>query len=172
MSSGRLTVCFVCMGNICRSPMAEAVMRERLRVTGLTDRVRVESAGTGDWHVGHDADERARAVLRRHGYPLAHTARQFDADWFERFDFVVVMDTENLAAILSAAADDADRAKVHLLRSFDPTLAGKGPDAQSVPDPYYGGGEGFERVLAMIERAVDGLVEVISTQLVESSGQH
>jgi protein-tyrosine phosphatase len=172
MSSARITICFVCMGNICRSPMAEAVTRERLRVAGLANRVRVESAGTGDWHVGHDADERARAVLRRHGYPLAHIARQFDSEWFERFDLVVVMDTENLATILFVAADDDERSKVHLLRSFDPALAGKGPDAQSVPDPYYGGGEGFERVLAMIERAVDGLLEVISTKLVESSDQH
>lgn len=171
MSDERYIICFVCMGNICRSPMAEAVMRERIRVGGLADRVRIESAGTGDWHVGHDADERARGVLRRHGYPLAHTARQFDADWYDRLDLIVVMDTENLEAVLDLAPDESEREKVHLLRSFDPTLADQGPEAQSVPDPYYGGSEGFERVLAMIERAVDGLLTVVQTKLAEPSEQ-
>jgi len=149
-------ICFVCMGNICRSPMAATVMRELLAAAGWSDRVLVESAGTGGWHAGDGADERALATLRRHGYDgTDHVARQFDPEWFEAVDLVVAMDHENLRALRRAAPADAKDAVV-LLRSFDPAA---GPDDLDVPDPYYEGSAGFEQVFAMVEASCKGLLE-------------
>jgi protein-tyrosine phosphatase len=154
-------ICFVCMGNICRSPTAEVVMRARLVEAGLSDRVVVDSAGTGGWHVGRGADERAVETLQAHGYDGdAHVARQFDPAWFDDRDLIVAMDAENLRALHRAASPD-QQAKIVMLRSFDPAS-----DAdQDVPDPYYGGADGFENVLALVEAACDGLLDCIRTEL-------
>lgn len=156
-------VCFVCSGNICRSPTAEAVLRHRLAEAGLGDRVEVDSAGTGDWHVGKPADERAMAALARRGYALTHRARVFDPAWFAERDLVVALDRGHLQALRALAPDPAAAATVRLLRSFD---AAPGRDADlDVPDPYYGDAEGFEPVMDQIEHAVEGLVAHVREEL-------
>lgn len=153
-------ICFVCLGNICRSPIAEVVMRSMLAERGLADRVEVSSAGTGDWHIGERADKRTVAVLARHGYDgTQHRAQQFGREMFESNDLVVAMDAANVAALRRLAPkDDVDR--VRLLREFDPQARGT-----DVPDPYYGGDDGFDDVLAMVEAACAGLVDWLEPQI-------
>jgi protein-tyrosine phosphatase len=143
-------ICFVCLGNICRSPMAEAVMRSLVADAGLEHEITVASAGTGDWHVGEDADRRAMATLRAHGYPLRHRARQFAAGWFADYDLVVALDTSNAAALRRIAPTPQDAERVRLLRSYDPESVAVGD--LDVPDPYFGDA-GFDAVLEMVERA-------------------
>jgi protein-tyrosine phosphatase len=152
-------ILFVCLGNICRSPTAEGVMRHKLREHGLADDVDVESAGTGSWHIGHAPDERAAAAADRRGIPLESRAQRFLAGHFDDFDLILAMDRQNLADIRSLAPHaDAD-GKVALLREFDPAAVAAGD--LEVPDPYYGGEQGFEDVLDMVERACEGLIEEI-----------
>jgi low molecular weight protein-tyrosine phosphatase len=148
-------ICFVCLGNICRSPTAEAVMRVLVAREGLEGRIAVESAGTGDWHVGHPRDRRSQAVGQTRGIPLSGRARQFTASDFDRYDHVIAMDRSNRDELLAMARDESDRAKVRLLRSFEP---GAPPDAE-VPDPYYGGARGFDEVFDICERACQGLLD-------------
>jgi protein-tyrosine phosphatase len=144
-------VCLVCMGNICRSPMAEIVVRRVVDEHGLGGLVTVDSAGTGGWHAGNPMDERAAATLSRHGYDGSrHRARRFERDWFGHADLVLAMDQENLRALRRLAPAGAD---LRLFRSFDPSA----PDGAEVPDPYYGGPEGFLDVLQMVEAAAKGL---------------
>ena len=152
-----LTVVFVCSGNICRSPVAEKVFAHEVERAGLADRVRVTSAGTGSWHVGGPADDRAAALLVEHGYPDAHVARQVD-DELLAADLLVALDDGHLRA-LRRIAGDPDR--VRLLRSFDPAA----PPGAGVPDPYYGGPEGFTEILTMIRAATPGLLEHVRAQL-------
>lgn len=148
-----LRVTFVCLGNICRSPMAEAVMRHRLAAAGLDHAVTVDSAGTGDWHVGDDADRRARAALAARGYALDHRARQFQSAWFPDVDLAVAMDEENVRDLRRLARAAEHREKIQLLRTFDPDAG-----TLDVPDPYYGDAKGFHQVLDVIEVACDGLL--------------
>ncbi|MFI6457086.1 low molecular weight protein-tyrosine-phosphatase [Streptosporangium amethystogenes] len=144
-------ICVVCMGNICRSPMAEVVLRKTLDGHGLGDRVTVDSAGTGGWHQGDPMDARAAEMLAGHGYDGSrHRARQFLRDWYGRIDLVLAMDVHNLSALRRLAPAGAD---VRLFRSFDPAA----PEGSEVPDPYYGEREGFAEVLEMIEAASRGL---------------
>ncbi|WP_198047262.1 low molecular weight protein-tyrosine-phosphatase [Kutzneria sp. 744] len=150
-------VSFICTGNICRSPMAELVFREHLRREGLADVVEVNSAGTGPWHVGEPADERARRTLARHGYPTDHVAAQVDNRHLGA-DLLVALDSGH-ARTVRRVADDPER--VRLLRSFDPD-AGEDLD---VPDPYYGEQDGFEEVLAMVEAATPGLMTWVRDNL-------
>ncbi len=150
-------VCFVCTGNICRSPMAESVFRARVAKAGLDGLVEVDSAGTGGWHEGEGADPRTVAVLRENGYDAEHTARQFDPSWFGRLDLVVALDAGHLRALRRLAPTERDAEKVRLLRSYDPA-AGEDLD---VPDPYYGGPEGFDACLEMVEAASRGLLAAV-----------
>ncbi|MBQ0864364.1 low molecular weight protein-tyrosine-phosphatase [Streptomyces smyrnaeus] len=152
-------VCFVCTGNICRSPMAEAVFRAQVRDAGLDGLVEVSSAGTGSWHLGDPADPRTAAVLDTAGYPLRHIARLFEPDWFDRHDLVVALDEGHAAELRAMARNTVEAAKVRLLRSYDPEAD---PDELSVPDPYYGGAAGFEVCLAMVEAAAPGLLSEVS----------
>ncbi|WP_148615241.1 low molecular weight protein-tyrosine-phosphatase [Nocardioides rubriscoriae] len=148
---GRYRVAMVCLGNICRSPMADVVLRAKLAQAGLDDRVEVQSCGTGGWHVGEPMDRRAAATLREAGYDgSAHRAQQFTAAWLDHHDLVLAMDTDNLAAV----GGRSDR--VMLLRDLDPDGPGE------VPDPYYGGESGFTEVLAMVERCCDALVHDVA----------
>lgn len=149
-------ICVVCLGNICRSPMAEVLIRAELTAAGLADRVSVQSAGTGDWHLGERMDRGARAELSRRGFDgAAHRARQIGPDWLDRFDLLIAMDQSNLRNLRAMAAGRPDLAdRVRLLRSFDPQAAG---DAQ-VPDPYGGGPDQFAEVFELIAAAARGLV--------------
>lgn len=129
-------------------------MRHLVREAGLEKDVLIDSAGTGNWHVGETRDPRSSAVGQRRGIPLGGRARQFQAEDFARFDYVLAMDKQNRDALLELAPDDDAAAKVHLLRSFDPAS-----DAEDdVPDPYYGGPQGFEQVFDICEAACRGLL--------------
>jgi protein-tyrosine phosphatase len=145
------------MGNICRSPTAEAVMRGLVREAGLEDEIEIESAGIGDWHVGHAPDRRATEAARRRGVTLEGQARQVRPSDFAEFDLLLAMDRDNHAELRALAPDAAAEAKVRLLREFDPASAGA-PDLD-VPDPYYGGAQGFETVLDQVEAACRGLLD-------------
>jgi protein-tyrosine phosphatase len=146
---------FVCMGNICRSPTAEGVMRSLLREGGLEDRVEIDSAGTGGWHAGDPPDARATEAARARGIALEGAARQFTPEDFGRFDLIVAMDRDNLRDLLALAPDEEAAEKVRLLREFDPAAGGD----LDVPDPYYGGAHGFERVLDLVTAACRGLLD-------------
>ena len=140
-------VCFVCLGNICRSPMAEVVFR-RLAEESHAD-VEVASAGTGHWHIGKGADDRAVATLRDRGYDgSAHRARQFAREWFDRYDLVVALDRDNERSLRALARD---------VPGADPKIRLLLGDAD-VPDPYYGGDDGFEHVLDLVEEACERLL--------------
>ena len=150
-----IRVCFVCLGNICRSPTAECVFRRLVVDAKLEKHIAIDSAGTGNWHVGELPDARARAVARRRGYELSGTARQFLRGDFADFDYVLAMDEDNLRALKKLAPNEAARNKVRLLREFDATA----PAGAEVPDPYYGGSSGFDEVIDVCERACRGLLQ-------------
>jgi protein-tyrosine phosphatase len=171
-------VSFVCTGNICRSPMAESVFRARVEEAGLGDRVEVESAGTGGWHEGDGADPRAVAVLAEHGYGTDHVARRFQASWFARLDLVIALDSGHRKTLRRLAPTEQDAQKVHLLRSYarpspddhPSTSASHAPsdsagDDLDVPDPYYGGLDGFEECLEMVEAASEGLLAAVREEM-------
>jgi protein-tyrosine phosphatase len=153
--SSRTQVLFVCMGNICRSPTAEGVFRRIVDQAGLADDVDIDSAGTHAYHVDEPADRRAAVAAERRGYSLEGIrARRVSASDFERFDYIVAMDRDNLDALQQQASDEhAD--KLHLFLAF--TEAAE----DEVPDPYYGGAAGFERVLDLVEEASRGLLETL-----------
>ena len=155
-----MRICFVCLGNICRSPTAEGVMARLLRDAGLADRVTIDSAGTGDWHTGELADPRTRVAAKRRGLELTHRARQFTRADFDRFDLVVAMDTDNLRH-LKLMAGHRTTPEIRLLCSFDPAS----PPGACVPDPYAGGPDGFEEVLDLCERACAGLLDHVRAKL-------
>jgi protein-tyrosine phosphatase len=158
---GRYRVALVCLGNICRSPMAHVVLESRLDDAGLGDQVEVTSSGTGGWHVGNPMDPRAAATLTQAGYDATrHRARQYDASWADRNDLVLAMDHDNLDNLSDLAGSDQVSPRVMLFRDFDPVEPGG-----DVPDPYYGGDAGFEEVLSMVERTSDNLVVALKAQL-------
>ena len=149
-------LCFVCSGNICRSPIAAVVMQRLVDDAGLTDVVQVDSAGTGDWHVGDPADPRAVAALRDGGYDgRAHRAQVFEPGWLADRDLVLALDHGHLRELRALARTDAQRDRVRLLRSFDPAA----PDGAEVADPYFGDARDFAEVLDQVERACRGLLE-------------
>jgi protein-tyrosine phosphatase len=154
-----MRILFVCMGNICRSPTAEGVMRSLLRAEGLDGAVAIDSAGTGGWHAGHPPDSRAVAAARERDIVLEGAARQVTAEDFDDFDLLLVMDRENERDLLARAPDGEARAKVRLLREFDPESVAAGD--LDVPDPYFGGPHGFDRVLDMVEAACRGLLDEV-----------
>lgn len=148
-SKGGVNVLFVCTGNICRSPTAEGVFRHRAAAAGLA--VRTDSAGTHGYHVGEPPDGRTIACAQRHGVDLsAQRARKFNAADFGAFDLIIAMDRSHLRAI--QAMDPGGAAEIALFMRY------AGADGVDVPDPYYGGDDGFERVYRMIETGVDGLI--------------
>ena len=156
---GTYHLAVVCLGNICRSPMAHVVLEARLADAGLADRVTVTSSGTGGWHVGNPMDRRAAATLTAAGYDASrHRARQFEPAWHGELDLVLAMDEQNLADLVSTGSTDeagsTDEGRVALFRDFDPREPGG-----EVPDPYYGGPDGFEEVLEMVERTAESLVD-------------
>jgi protein-tyrosine phosphatase len=150
-------ILFVCLGNICRSPTAEGVMRRLVREEGLEDVVEIDSAGTGGWHIGAPPDERATAAAGRRSIVLEGAARKFSVDDFDDFDLILAMDAENARDLLALAPSEEAAAKVRLLREFDPASAADGD--LDVPDPYYGGPDGFDDVLDLVEAATRGLLD-------------
>ncbi|MDX6657078.1 MAG: low molecular weight protein-tyrosine phosphatase [Solirubrobacteraceae bacterium] len=154
-----MRILFVCMGNICRSPTAEGVLRHLVAERGLEGEIEIESAGTGGWHVGDPPDSRSAAAARKRGITIDGAARQVHADDFEDFDLLLAMDRDNLAD-LRALMPSGSEHKVRMLREFDPASAGS-PDLD-VPDPYYGGPNGFEDVLDQVEAACRGLLDEIA----------
>jgi protein-tyrosine phosphatase len=155
-------ILFVCLGNICRSPTAEGVMRRLVAEAGLQDEIEIDSAGTGAYHVGSAPDERATAAARRRGTELGGAARQVTDEDFEAYDLLLAMDAENLRELHRRAPDDDARDRVRMLREFDPASAGA-PDLD-VPDPYYGGPRGFDTVLDQVEAACRGLLDHIAAR--------
>jgi protein-tyrosine phosphatase len=150
---GRYRIALVCLGNICRSPMAHVVLERQLAEAGLDDRIEVSSSGTGDWHLGKPMDERAAATLARAGYDGSrHRARGWDPD--QVVDLVLAMDAANLRDVGGRGE------RTRLFRDFDPVEPGA-----EVPDPYYGGPSGFEEVLRMVERTSESLVTALERGL-------
>lgn len=148
---GRYRVATVCLGNICRSPVAQVVLEAKVAEAGLADRVEVVSSGTANWHTGKPMDPRSAETLTDAGYDASrHRAQQFRPDWHDTCDLVLVMDRSN-------HTDVGESDRVHLFRDFDPVDPGG-----EVPDPYYGGEEGFTEVLAMVERTADHLVTLLA----------
>ena len=156
-------VLFVCMGNICRSPTAEGVMRALVAEAGLDGHVEIDSAGTGGWHVGDPPDARSVAAAARRGIALAGVARQVSGADFERFDLLVALDGSNASGLLAIAPDDASAEKVRLLREFDAASVQAGD--LDVPDPYYGGEHGFDHVLDLVDAACCGLLDDLRTRV-------
>jgi len=145
-------ILFVCLGNICRSPLAEAALRAEAEKAGLA--IEVDSAGTGDWHIGHPPDRRAQAVARRHGTDIAHyQARQVEPDDFRRFTHILALDADNLRNLRAIAPADAT-ARIGLLMDMVP-----GRQGQAVKDPYYGDDEGFETTWSDVGAAARALVD-------------
>jgi protein-tyrosine phosphatase len=163
-------VSLVCLGNICRSPTAEVVLRQEIARAGLAGKVEVDSSGTGNWHLGAPMDPGARAELAARGYDgSGHRARQFDGSWFGGYDLVIAMDRQNLADLRRMAPDRATvRDRIRLLRSFDPATAGDGggdgaaggpgdPYDGEVPDPYHGSAAQYALAFDLVQAAARGL---------------
>jgi protein-tyrosine phosphatase len=151
---GRYRIALVCLGNICRSPMAEVVLTSLVEDAGLADRVEVVSSGTGDWHVGKPMDRRAAATLTAHGYDASrHRAQQFRSTWLDECDVVLAMDAANRADL-----GPGDAGRVLMFRDFDPRVDDADGD-RDVPDPYYGEDDGFEHVLGIVRRTASEIVE-------------
>jgi protein-tyrosine phosphatase len=151
--SEKTSVLFVCLGNIVRSPLAEHLFIQKTKDEGVADGFRVDSAGTAGYHIGESPDRRMREVAAENGLLYDGRARQFSVADFDAFDWIIAMDSSNREDILRLARSEQDRARVRLMRDFDPDA---GPDA-SVPDPYYGGIEGFYHVYEIVQRATAGL---------------
>lgn len=152
-----LKLCFVCLGNICRSPIGEGVMRHLLEQAGLGELVEVSSAGTAGYHAGSPPDARARAAGRRFGVEVQGRARQFKSADFSRLDYVLAMDLSNFEDLERLAPEPEARRKLHLLRSFDP----QSPRGASVPDPYYGDDSDFDEVVQICFSACTALLETL-----------
>ena len=154
-SKGKISVLFVCMGNICRSPTAEAVFRQYVENAGLAESIQIDSAGTHDYHIGDLPDARTRHAAQQRGYDMSSLrGRQVEPDDFHRFDYVLAMDKANLAILQDIKPVGTPAA--HLFLSY-----AQHHQEREVPDPYYGGGDGFERVLDMVEDGAQGLLQHI-----------
>jgi protein-tyrosine phosphatase len=154
-----IRVLFVCLGNICRSPLAEAVFRHQVEARGWADRFEIDSAGTSGWHRGAPPDSRSAQVARRRGITLTGGSRKVVAADLRRFHYVIAMDAENEAALRELQAASGGAAQVHRLREFEPRGA-----SLDVPDPYYGGPRGFEEVHDIVERACAGLLAHVAAE--------
>lgn len=163
--TSRVSVSFVCLGNIVRSPLAEHLFLKKVKERGLAHEYEAGSAACGSWHVGEAPDARMRRVAARHGLVYDGRARQFKPSDFDRYDLVIAMDKDNRAHLLDLARSQKDRQKIRLLREFDPA----GSPSSSVPDPYYGGIDGFEEVYQVIERSVEGLLDSLEKSKPASS---
>jgi len=155
-----VNVCFVCLGNICRSPTAEGIMNTLIQDAKLQDRITTDSAGTSAFHEGEPPDPRSQKAAAERGYILNSRARAFRKSDIQSFDYIVAMDTANRDYILQMCSSESQKEKLHLLRDFD----ANSPSGSSVPDPYYGGTQGFSNVIDICKRSCEGLLENIRTQ--------
>ena len=153
-------ILFVCLGNICRSPAAEGVFRNLIKKRNCQDLFHIDSAGTGGWHVGNKADRRIRAAAQKRGIPIESIARQITLEDFSTFDLILTMDNDNLNAVnqLSKQLDKEPLALIKPLLNYS-----QNSELLEVPDPYYGGEQGFEKVLDLLEDACNGLFEEINS---------
>lgn len=158
-------ILFVCLGNICRSPLAEAVFRHLVEREGLGSRFVVDSAGTGGWHVGEPPDARSAHTAQRRGIEVRGSARKVGEDDFDSFDLIVAMDTSNLRDLEAMIARTGGSVTPRLLREFDDEDDGGADGATDVPDPYYGGPQGFEDVFDIVFRSCCGLLAELRTEL-------
>ncbi|HSU73478.1 MAG TPA: low molecular weight protein-tyrosine-phosphatase [Terrabacter sp.] len=164
MSSRPVRVTFVCSGNICRSPMGHVILQSMVEDAGLAHHVRVSSSGTGDWHVGEQADPRTVATLASHGYDASrHRAREFDPAEFDEFDLVLASDSGHVRTLRRLARTPEDRGKIRLVREFDPEAVAAG--TLETDDPWYGSEEHFARCFAEVEAACRGILAHIRDQL-------
>jgi len=148
-------ICFVCLGNIVRSPLAKNLFMRLAQESGKVDYYEVDSAGTSGWHIGEPPDERMLRIAARHGWKYDGRARQFKTKDFDRFDLIIVMDQENLLDLTRLGCNESESKKIHLMREFDPI----GGPRMSVPDPYYDGLDSFEEVYKIIERSCRGWLQ-------------
>lgn len=148
---------FICLGNVCRSPLAEAVFAKIAADLGVTGAFQPDSAGTNAYAAGSPPDPRMQKTARRHGIPMEHASRMFVTDDFDRFDLILAADRVNLERASRLARTGSDRKKIRLLRDYDP----ESPRGSDIPDPYYGGQDGFEQVYEMTVRACDGLIRAL-----------
>lgn len=159
MMTQKISVLFVCLGNICRSPTAHGIFEKLVADHDLTEKIFIDSAGTGDWHLGKSPDSRAQDFAQKRGYDISHLrARQFDVSDFESFDYILAMDQQNLMDIRAMQPVDYPG---HLSLFLDFLEEGAGLE---VPDPYYGGEQGFERVVDMVERTSENLLKSIQAR--------
>ena len=160
MSDIKIKILFVCLGNICRSPAAEGAFIKAINDAGLSRHFFIDSSGTGNYHIGNLPHATTRSVAKQRGIELNHLARQFSVSDFKDFDYIMAMDSSNYHDILMHARSDDDRSRVFLFREFDPEVEGS-PD---VPDPYFGGKDGFLTVQQIAERTATGLLEFLQKQ--------
>ena len=158
MKQGKHTILFICLGNICRSPAAEGIMKSLVEKAGMSDKFEIDSAGIGNWHVGQLPDSRMRKCGAEHGYRFDSRARQFQRSDFQRFDTIVVMDNENYRAVTSMASSQIDKDKVVCMADF----LSEHREYTTVPDPYYGDESDFELVVTLLEDACQGLLRTIA----------
>lgn len=157
MSNKSKRVLFVCLGNICRSPLAEGVFLSEIENLGLSSLFSADSAGTAGYHIGDDPDDRSTRIALNHGIRLSHKGRKFVREDFERFDFIIAMDENNKEDILALAGGNVEwKNKVFKMRDFDPI-----PEKGNVPDPYYGSLNGFEEVYQILKRSMDGFISIL-----------
>ena len=152
-------ILFVCLGNICRSPAAEGIFNQKIKERDLENFFVVDSAGTGSWHVGNLPDKRMRTTALSRGIELISRARQIEENDLYEFDYILVMDKENLRAVKSLIQDQMYpiKSKIKLILSYS-----KATKLDEVPDPYYGGQDGFEKVLDLLDNAMDGLIDSLT----------
>jgi protein-tyrosine phosphatase len=158
MSAEPTKLLFVCLGNICRSPTGEGVMRHLVEEAGIADQFEIDSAGTGSWHLGEGPDRRSVAAAAARGITIGGAARQVTGADFDHYDYILAADAYNFRDLQAIAPTDEDEAKVHMLREFDPMST---PEDYDVPDPYYGGPSGFDDVIDLVEAACRGLLDEV-----------
>lgn len=161
MKNKTINVIFVCLGNICRSPAAEGIMKKMVADEGLEDKIFIDSAGTSSWNEGKKPDERMQNHGVKRGYVFDSTARTFMSTDFDKFDYIIVMDNNNYNNVKRLAKTDEDVAKIHRMTDFSTKYS----DHDHVPDPYYGGDDGFNLVMDLLEDAMEGLMKEVKSKL-------